>query len=63
MRIDLREIGALGPNGAVLADDGGGGEVVALDFAEQVVVDVGLPRHDSDLSGFLFLLSSSFLLY
>jgi hypothetical protein len=43
---DQRECGALGPDGAVVADDGGGGEVVvALDLAHEVLVDVGLPRH------------------
>lgn len=41
----LREGGALCPDGAVVADDGGGGEVVALDLAHQVLVDVRLPRH------------------
>jgi hypothetical protein len=28
-----------------VAEDGGGGEVVALDLAHQVLVDVRLPRH------------------
>jgi hypothetical protein len=28
-----------------VAEDGGGGEVVALDLAHQVLVDVSLPRH------------------
>jgi hypothetical protein len=28
-----------------VADDGGGGEVVALDLAHEVLVDVRLPRH------------------
>jgi hypothetical protein len=37
--------GALSPDGAVVADDGGGGEVVALDLAHQVLVHVRLPRH------------------
>ena len=42
---DLRKSGALSPNAAVMADDGGGGEVVAVDLAQQVVVHVRLPRH------------------
>lgn len=44
-RAHRRERGALGPDGAVVADDGGGGEVVALDLAHEVLVDVRLPRH------------------
>jgi hypothetical protein len=35
----------LRPDGAVVAEDGGGGEVVALDVAHQVLVHVRLPRH------------------
>lgn len=42
---DLREVGALGPDTAVVANDGGGGKVVAVDVGHQVVVYVGLPRH------------------
>ena len=43
----LREGRALSPDGAVVADDGGGGEVLpgAVDVAHQVLVHVGLPRH------------------
>lgn len=44
-RENLREVGALGPNAAVMANDGGGGEVAAVDVGHQVVVYVGLPRH------------------
>jgi hypothetical protein len=43
-----REVGALSPDGAVVAEDGGGGEVVPLDLAHQVVVNVRLPRHLAD---------------
>lgn len=43
--MNLGEAGALGPDVAVLADDGGGGQVVALHLAHQVLVDVLLPRH------------------
>ena len=42
---DLRESRALGPNAAVVADDGCGGEVIAFDFAHEMIIDVGLPRH------------------
>lgn len=42
---DLREIGALSPDGAIVAKDGGGGEVAAVGLGHQVVVYVGLPRH------------------
>ena len=42
---NLMEVVALVPNTAVLADDGGGGEAVAFDFAHQVLVHVRLPRH------------------
>jgi len=45
---NLREVDALGPNAAVLADDGGVSEVVTFDLTEKVVIDVGLPRHGSD---------------
>jgi hypothetical protein len=41
----LWECGALGPNGAVVADYGSGGQVVALDLAHEVLIDVCLPRH------------------
>lgn len=43
--IDLGECGALRPDGAVVAGDGRGREVVALDLAHQVLVHVRLPRH------------------
>lgn len=43
---DLREIGALSPNGAVVTDDSGGGQVVALNVTQKVLIDVCLPRHD-----------------
>jgi hypothetical protein len=43
-----REVGALSPDGAVVAEDGGGGEVVPLYLAHQVVVNVRLPRHLAD---------------
>lgn len=46
---DLREGGALGPDAAVLAEDGGGGEGVAFDFVHQLLVHVRLPRHLSFL--------------
>jgi len=46
-----REGGALSPDGAVVADDGGGGEVVALDLAHEVLVDVRLPRHPAASAG------------
>jgi len=45
---NLREAGALSPNAAVLAEDGGVSEVVTFDLTEKVVVDVRLPRHASD---------------
>lgn len=54
---DLREGGALGPDRAVLADDGGGGEVVAFDFAHQVLVHVLLPQHLVPLIDSLLLCS------
>lgn len=44
-RFYLGEVGGLRPDAAVVADDGGGGEVVAVNLAHQVVVDVRLPRH------------------
>lgn len=42
---DLRESRALSPDAAVVADDGGGGEVMALavHVTHEVVVDVSLP--------------------
>jgi hypothetical protein len=43
--MNLRESGALGPNAAVMADDGGGGQVIAFDFAHEMLIYVGLPRH------------------
>lgn len=45
---NLREVGALSPNTAVLADDSGGSEVVTFDVAHKVVIDVGLPRHGEE---------------
>ena len=45
MKKNLRESGALSPNAAVMADDGGGREMVAFDIAHQMVVHVCLPRH------------------
>lgn len=44
-KANLGEVGALGPNAAVMAKDGGGGEVGAVDVGHQVVVYVRLPRH------------------
>jgi len=47
LHADLRECSTLSPNGAVMADDGGGGEMVAcaIDVTHQVFIYVGLPRH------------------
>lgn len=42
---DLREGGALSPDGAVMAEDSGGGEVITLDLRHQVIIYVRLPRH------------------
>lgn len=42
---DLGEGGALGPDASVEAEDGGRGEVIALNIAHKVLVDVSLPRH------------------
>ena len=42
---DLREGVGLGPDGAIVAEDSGGREALAVDVAEQVVVHVRLPRH------------------
>jgi hypothetical protein len=39
-----------------MAYDGGGGEVLAVDLAQQVVVDVRLPRHLAPSSLLLLLL-------
>ena len=50
-RNDLRERGALSPDGAVMADDRRRGEVVALDLAHEVLVDVRLPRHPAASAG------------
>ena len=36
----LWEVGALGPDAAVVADDGGGSEVAAVNLGHQVVVYV-----------------------
>lgn len=54
VKSDLREGRTLSPDGAVVADDGRGGEVVscAIDIAHQVIIYVSLPRH--------FLISISF---
>lgn len=41
------ERGALSPDAAVEADDGGGGELLTLNIAHEVIIDVGLPRHCS----------------
>ena len=43
--LELREIGALGPNAAVVGDDSGGREMVSFDFTHQVIIYVSLPRH------------------
>jgi hypothetical protein len=42
---NLGEVLGLCPDAAVVADDGGGAEVLAFDVAQQVVIDVRLPRH------------------
>lgn len=42
---NLGEARGLRPEAAVEAEDGGGAEVLAIDLAHQVVVDVRLPRH------------------
>lgn len=43
---DLREGGALSPDGAIVAEDSGSGEgTTTADIAHKVVVHVGLPRH------------------
>ncbi|RRT53801.1 hypothetical protein B296_00037400 [Ensete ventricosum] len=42
---NLREGSAHGPDAAVVAEDGGGGEMLAVNLAHQVVVDISLPRH------------------
>lgn len=57
VKSDLREGRTLSPDGAVVADDGRGGEVVscAIDIAHQVVIYVSLPRH-------IFLIFQSLLL-
>lgn len=44
----LREVGALCPDGAVVADNGGGCKVAAaFDFTHQMFIHVRLPRHFS----------------
>lgn len=48
--MNLREIGGLSPDAAVMAEDSGSREVVAFDLAHQVVIDVSLPRHVIRLS-------------
>lgn len=42
---DLRERRALCPNATVLAENGCRAELIAFDFAQEVLVNVGLPRH------------------
>jgi hypothetical protein len=44
-RKDLGESGALGPHTAIMADNGGSRQMVALDFAHQMIINVCLPRH------------------
>lgn len=52
MKIDLREIGALSPDRAVVAQNGGGSEVTtAFEVTHQMFIHVTLPRHD----GMMFL--------
>lgn len=48
-RGDLREGRTLGPNTAIVADDGSGGEMLALpiNVAHQMVIHICLPRHFS----------------
>ena len=41
----LREGGALGPDGAILAEDRCGSEMLTVDLAHEMIIDVGLPRH------------------
>lgn len=61
-RENLREILALSPNAAVLTDNGRRSEVIALNLAHQMFIDVNLPRHLSRLlplpSCFFFRLKS-----
>lgn len=45
---DLRESGALSPNAAVLAEDSGGREMIAINFAHEMFIDIGLPRHPEE---------------
>ena len=52
---NLREVGALSPGVAVVAEDGGGGQILTVDLAHQVIVDVRLPRHLSLSLSFLSL--------
>jgi hypothetical protein len=64
---NLGEALGLRPGAAVVADDGGGAEVLAIDLAQQVVVDVRLPRHlaprpSSSFSGDDFASSTGALL-
>lgn len=47
---NLGEALGLRPGAAVVADDGGGAEVLAFDLAQEVVVDVRLPRHPAPRS-------------
>lgn len=44
---NLRKWGALSPDAAIVADNGSGGEVLALaiNVAHQMIIDVRLPRH------------------
>ncbi|RWW48999.1 hypothetical protein BHE74_00044891 [Ensete ventricosum] len=41
----MREVGALGPDDTVMAEDGGGRKVPAVDLAHEMVIHVCLPRH------------------
>ena len=40
---NLREGLALGPDGVVVADDGSGGETIAFDVAQEMIIYVRLP--------------------
>ena len=40
---------ALRPDAAIVAEDGGGRETLAIDLAHQMIVDVRLPRHPLSL--------------
>jgi hypothetical protein len=62
-REDLREAGALGPHASIVADDGRGGEMLAVDLAHQVVINVRLPRHLSKSSPLIYYYFFSFSNY